>query len=78
MLMKLHLAFYKQPAYKQLFSYTNNIRKFSGLKSIIGKILKSLIINMSHDPENYFISRRHRLLGETTKQSLSTFESKKA
>ena len=54
MLMKLHLAFYKQPVYEQLFSYTNNIRKFRGLKSIIGKILKSLIINMSHESWKLF------------------------
>ena len=29
------------------------------------------------NPENYCISRKHNLLGESTKQSLSNFEPKK-
>ena len=43
-------------------------------KAFFWKILKSLIINIGLNPENYSISRRHRLLGQTTKQPLSNSE----
>ena len=51
--------------------------KFSFLKNIFGKILKSLIINVDFESWNYCIPRRHRLLGQNTKQPLSNFEAKK-
>ena len=40
-----------------------------------GKILTSLIVNF--ESRNYSIPRRHRLLGQTTKQALSNFEPQK-
>ena len=46
------------------------------IKSITGKILKSLIIISILNPENFFILRRYRLLGQTTKQPLSNFETR--
>ena len=50
--------------------------KFSCLKSIIGKILKSLIIYIDFEnlTENYCIPHKHRLIDQTTKQTLSNFE----
>ena len=43
-------------------------QKFSCLKNIFGKILKSLIINVDFESWNYCILHRHRLFGQTTKQ----------
>ena len=48
----------------------DNTPQFSFLKSIIGKILKSLIIN-------YCILRRHMSFDQTTKQPLTNFEHQK-
>ena len=56
---------------------TDNALKFSCLKSIIGKILKSVIINIGFESASYCISRTHRLLGQTTKQPLSNFKPQK-
>ena len=47
------------------------------LKSIIGKILKSLIININFESWKYCIICRHRLFGQTTKQPLNKFEPQK-
>ena len=46
--------------------------------NIFGNILKSLIVNVDVESWRYCIPRRHRLLGQTTKQPLSNFEVKKA
>ena len=51
--------------------------KFSCLKSIIRKILKSVIINIDFESCKLLHSRRHRLVGQTTKQPLSNFEAQK-
>ena len=53
-------------------------QKLSCLKSIVGKILKSLIKNDILNPESYCIPHRQRLLGKTTKQPLSNFEPRKS
>ena len=45
---------------------------------ISGKILKSLIVDVDFESWNYCIPRRHRLVGQTTKQPLSNFEPKKS
>ena len=42
-------------------------------KALIGKILRSLILNL----ENYCIPYRHRLFCQTTKQPLNKFEPQK-
>ena len=55
----------------------DNTPKFDSLKSIIGKILKSLIMNIGFKPWKLFIPRRHGLLGQTNKQPLSNFEPRK-
>ena len=46
-------------------------------EKVFGKILKSLIINNGLNPKDYSITRRHRLLGQTTKQPLSNVELQK-
>ena len=50
---------------------------YVAMLNIFGKILKSLIVNVDFESRNYSIPRRHRLLGQTTKQALSNFEPKK-
>ena len=37
-------------------------------KALLGKNLKSLIINIDKNSQNCCIPRRHRLLGQTTEQ----------
>ena len=53
----------------------NNTPQFGCFKNIMGifRILKSLIILLLN-LENYYIRRRHRLFGQTTKQPLNNFE----
>ena len=51
---------------------------YETMLNISRKILKSLIVNVDFQSSNYCIPHRHRLLGQTTKQSLSNFESKKS
>ena len=47
------------------------------LKSIIGKVLKILIINFDFKSWKLLYSLQKRLRGQTTKQSLSNFEPQK-
>ena len=48
----------------------------SAVSSTIGKILKSLLIIIILNPENYCIPHRYRLLSQTTNQLLNNFEPK--
>ena len=50
---------------------------YVAMLNIFGKILKSLIVNVDFESRSYSIPRRHRLLGKTTKQALSSSEPKK-
>ena len=51
---------------------------YVAMLNILGKILKSLIVNADFESSNYYIPRRHSLLGQTTKLPLSNFEPKKS
>ena len=53
----------------------SNTQQSSCLKSIIGNILKSPIININFG--NNCIPYRHTLFGQTTKQTLNNFKSQK-
>ena len=58
----------------KLKSFTDKIT-FS--RTFFGKVSKSLLVNFDFESWNYYIPRRHGLLGQTTKQTFSNFEPKK-
>ena len=51
---------------------------YVAILNVFGKILKSLVVNADFESWNYYIPRRHSLLGQTTKLPLSNFEPKKS